>query len=94
MKKEEKVMKECTVTHRYCDVCGNIVDSGSIYIKSWCSMCGKDICRKHQKIQDTRLGDEETFCESWLGYRKKYRDKIEEYEKEIDKLYDDYLKEC
>jgi hypothetical protein len=46
MIKEDKILKETAVTHRYCDECEKELHWGLACSKAQCEYCGKDLCEK------------------------------------------------
>ena len=62
--------------------------------KSWCSVCGKDLCSKCTNFVDNGGDYDDRYCDDCLEIKNTYEDKISTLEDEIDKLYGEMEKEC
>jgi len=57
--------------------------------------CGKDLCEKCIAYEEPVMGDYRTvYCKRCWDIGNDYRPKIEYFEKEEDKLYDEWITKC
>ena len=98
MLKKTKTLKETTETtetHKYCDVCGINIKLGMACVKAQCKYCKKDLCEKCIGHESDSYGDYRTvYCKRCWNIGNNYRSKIEQLEKEEDKLYDEWITKC
>lgn len=90
MKKTEKILKEEFKTRAYCDICGT-----KLTYEAHCIICNKDLCSKcigHTENDGSDYDD--CWCKKCWDTGFQYRQRIEELEKEIEKLYCDWGDAC
>ena len=95
MIKETKTTKEVTITHKYCDVCGNEIERGMGCSVAKCEKCGKDLCNKCVGKENNTMGDyREVYCKVCWEIGTEYRLKIEQLENEIENLSTEWHSRC
>ena len=96
MIKEKKTTKEIITRHKYCDDCGKKIKHQSMMCSvAKCNTCGKDLCENCIGEEEDTSGDYRTvYCKSCWDIGEKYRSKIEEYEKAIGDLYEEWYNKC
>lgn len=95
MLKEEKIIKEETKFHKFCDICGIEVKIGMACCKAYCVICGRDLCDKCVEHEEYDGSDYRTcYCKDCWSSGDKYREKIVELEDTVAYLYDEWHKEC
>lgn len=93
MIKESEVTKTFKERHRHCDECG--VQITTMYSRSVCEYCGKDLCRRCIGHEDDSIGDYSTvYCRNCWEIGEFYRPTIEALESNIEVLYDQWKNEC
>ena len=94
MKKTEIIQQtiDNTVVTTFCDVCGNEMK----FYKSTCCMCGIDLCSSCIEHEDDYGGDyPDRYCKDcWTVIGEKYRNKIDELDKEISKTWVEWEDVC
>ena len=95
MIKEIKTTKEISVKYKYCDVCGDEIKIGMACSVARCTMCKIDLCDRCVGKENYTGGDyREVYCKQCWDIGEPYRKLIQEHEKAIDELNDDWLKKC
>jgi hypothetical protein len=95
MIKETKVLKEETVRHKFCDDCGAKISFRLACSKASCEYCKKDLCEKCVGYEENTMGDYRTvYCKKCWELGNEYRPIIEEHEKEVDRLYEEWQDKC
>lgn len=92
--KKEKTIVE-TIKEYYCDDCGERIATKYIYSSNCCEICGKVLCNKcicHSEC----LGDyTNIWCVNcWETIGSRYRQQIEDLEKEIKHYYTEWEMKC
>lgn len=95
MIKEEKLVKETKVFHKFCDDCGAEIKRGMACSVAKCEICGKELCDKCIGHEANVSGDyREVYCKKCWKLGDYYRKKIEILENYIDKLYSEWHEKC
>lgn len=95
MIKDQKLRREVTIRHIYCDECGVEIKRNLACSVAKCEICGKDLCDNcigHEAYND---GDYRTvYCKQCWEIGTDYRFKIEQLETEIENLSNEWHKKC
>jgi len=95
MIKENKILKETTERHKFCDVCGKEISIGLACSAAHCEYCKKDLCEECIGHEEDTWGDyRQVYCKQCWEIGNYYRPLIEKIEKELDQLYQDWQNEC
>ena len=97
MIKTDEITKQVTFKEktRYCDFCGTKMNMSG-YSYTTCQICSKDVCKKCVGHEEDIMGDygPDVWCKTCWEIGEEYRKKIEEHEKEIERLSDEWYKKC
>ena len=95
MIKEDKILKETTIRHKYCDTCGKEISISLACSRANCVYCGKDLCENCIGHEEDTGGDYRiVYCEKCWNLGDEYRPIIEQHENEVSRLYDEWKNKC
>lgn len=90
--KTEKTITE-TIRTRHCDYCDEKITTQ--YSSTRCECCEKDVCKKCVGYEEVTSGDyNNIYCKHCWKIGEDYRIKINYFEKEIDRLRDEWILKC
>ena len=95
MIKEEKILKENTIYHKYCDDCETEIKFDMACLVAKCEICGKDLCNNCVEFEESNTGYYRTvYCKKCWEIGEPYRNQIELLENKIEELSEEWYKKC